>query len=393
MQNQQTQSAPARTQLAYLLAMIAAAVAFSASIGQAQHIDIAVYQSQDRVTLHNSSVASQPERRTYRNDFDFWGPPLGIYVGDNPGFQMSGTNSAPNGYLGLPAGEELLLSSVPVHVPGQSLGNLLFWDGSGTEPELSPLPAGHEFFLEDAASNERTLLGDATRIDDLVAGVTDGVGGLHEHLTFALENGGDAPASGFYVMGWQLTSGDLASSQVAYVTLTTPTIPSTVKSSFVDWLDTQIGTVTMAGDFDDNGQYETADIDALIGSVAAGNNEVEFDLTLDGIVNLEDVDLWRAIAGAVLNESGAPILPGDANLDGDVNGVDFVAWNNAKFTSTGTWSNGDFNADGETNGVDFVVWNTNKFMTADSGTQPVPEPACCIFGLIAASLLLTRRNK
>ena len=71
--------------------------------------------------------------------------------------------------------------------------------------------------------------------------------------------------------------------------------------------------------------------------------------------------------------SGNPYLLGDANLDGTVDGQDFVQWNANKFSSMPAWCAGDFNADGTVDGQDFVIWNNNKFTTADQ--QAVPEPA------------------
>jgi hypothetical protein len=56
---------------------------------------------------------------------------------------------------------------------------------------------------------------------------------------------------------------------------------------------------------------------------------------------------------------------GDANLDGFVDGLDFIIWNDHKFTAEAAWCAGDFNADGFVDGQDFIVWNANKFTSAD----------------------------
>ena len=63
--------------------------------------------------------------------------------------------------------------------------------------------------------------------------------------------------------------------------------------------------------------------------------------------------------------SGNAYLLGDANLDGVVDGQDFIIWNANKFTFTSAWSQGDFNADGTTDGQDFVIWNMFKFQESD----------------------------
>jgi hypothetical protein len=73
--------------------------------------------------------------------------------------------------------------------------------------------------------------------------------------------------------------------------------------------------------------------------------------------------------------------PGDFDLDGDVDGADFVAWQ----TSFPTVTLPDYGADGDgdwdIDGADFVVWQTNFPYTPGPGTAPVPEPAAAILGL------------
>jgi hypothetical protein len=130
---------------------------------------------------------------------------------------------------------------------------------------------------------------------------------------------------------------------------------------------------TSAGDFNNDGQYDCADVDGLVAEIAAGTHTASFDLTGDGNVDLDDLDAWRTEAGFVLTASGNPILEGDANLDGSVDGLDFIAWNAHRFTNTAEWCAGDFNADGIVDGLDFVLWNSNKFQSSD--TIAVPEPA------------------
>ena len=349
-------------------------VAMLAGVASAQHSDIAVYQSAaGQVTLHSTESANQPESRYFQRDFDFWGPPFGVYAGDDPGFQMSGLNP-PAGYSALPSGMNLGMSVLPIHVPGAPAGNLLFWDGVGPEVTIARLPQNHVFFLEDAAMAEISFQGGTERFEGLVAGVTDGDGGLHEHLTFAVENGGAEPEAGFYMMGWQLHGAGLEDSGLTIVALSAPTIPSAIEQQFRSWLEAQADSITVAGDFDDNGEYELDDIDALVAAIASGAHDPVFDLTGDGLTNAGDLDLWRELAGRVLNDSQGPVLVGDANLDGVVDGQDFIAWNNNKFTALASWSGGDFTADGLVDGQDFVAWNNFKFQTADGTTVVVPEP-------------------
>lgn len=127
------------------------------------------------------------------------------------------------------------------------------------------------------------------------------------------------------------------------------------------------------GDFDGDGIWDCRDIDGLVAAIVAGNHHGLFDLTGDGLVNHDDLTAWRAAAGAVNLPSGAAYLPGDANLDGTVDGSDFNQWNAHKFTATAAWCAGDFSADGLVDVSDFAIWNSQKF-TSSAGLAAVPEP-------------------
>jgi hypothetical protein len=130
-------------------------------------------------------------------------------------------------------------------------------------------------------------------------------------------------------------------------------------------------------DFDQDGHIDATDVDALVEQIVQAANsgtagDVRFDLNTDGVVNVADLDEWLVMAGAANLPSGGAYLVGDANLDGTVDGVDFVAWNSNKFRSLPAWTAGDFNANGTIDGVDFVAWNAHKFSSSDIGA--VPEP-------------------
>ncbi len=93
-------------------------------------------------------------------------------------------------------------------------------------------------------------------------------------------------------------------------------------------------------DFDADGTCGLADLDQMLGvgplanaiSVDYGINH-HFDINGDGFIDLADRDDWLAGA-AVENGLGAPYLPADANLDGTVDGSDFIRWNSHKFTAS-----------------------------------------------------------
>ncbi len=134
------------------------------------------------------------------------------------------------------------------------------------------------------------------------------------------------------------------------------------------------------GDFNDDGLYDCLDIDQLVAAIAAGTNNLAFDLTGDGLVNLADRDAWLVEGGTnnPAQTGGNPFRLGDANLDGVVDGSDFNIWNSNKFTANAAWCSGDFSADGFVDGSDFSIWNSNKFTSSTSlrrqpGSAVVPR--------------------
>ncbi len=145
---------------------------------------------------------------------------------------------------------------------------------------------------------------------------------------------------------------------------------------------------TVTGDFDNDGDYDCDDIDALVAEIAASTNQSSFDLTNDGLVNLDDRDEWLAQAGAANLPSGNPYLIGDANLSGSVDVSDRIVWNTSKFTFTAAWCSGDFNADGTVDVTDLSLLTANIFQSALliaplTPIRPIVETSHAITGLEA----------
>ena len=151
-------------------------------------------------------------------------------------------------------------------------------------------------------------------------------------------------------------------------------------SRAVPWLLSHRKSVVC--DFNSDDACDIVDIDLLIMEIAAETDDPTFDLNGDSLVNLTDRDEWLGRAGALNLVSGNPYIVADFNLDGFVDGLDFIDWNANKFSATGSWSLGDANADGVTDGLDFIEWNANKFTSSD-GVSAVPEPGMGVL-LIAA---------
>jgi hypothetical protein len=140
------------------------------------------------------------------------------------------------------------------------------------------------------------------------------------------------------------------------------------------WTYDALSAILLA-DLDRSGQVGCGDVDALVQQIVNLSHAPSFDLNGDGAVTIADLDSWRVHAGKSLFASGNPVLPGDANLDGAVDLLDFQIWNLNQFTNQAAWCQGDFSADGAIEGSDFGIWNTFKFMSSESGSTLVPEPA------------------
>ncbi len=62
-------------------------------------------------------------------------------------------------------------------------------------------------------------------------------------------------------------------------------------------------------------------------------------------------------------------VPGDANGDGRVDGIDLTVWNDNRF-GEGDWTQGDFTGDGLVDGSDFDLWNQYKFTGTELAFAP-----------------------
>ena len=126
-----------------------------------------------------------------------------------------------------------------------------------------------------------------------------------------------------------------------------------------------------------------------VGLPAVGNED--YDLNGDGSINVADRNEWLSLA-AVENGLPSPYKLGDANLDGFVEGEDFIEWNANAFTASLLWSKGDFTADGLVDGADYFVWNDNKF-TSSLAAVLVPEPNLALLAWSGVAGLLAIRRK
>ena len=116
--------------------------------------------------------------------------------------------------------------------------------------------------------------------------------------------------------------------------------------------DLSIQPVTTDGDFNGDSETDSADIDMLTAAIRNSSADLQFDLNLDGMVGMDDLD---TLVEDILNTAY-----GDADLNGTIDGSDVLQVTAHIFTTGTTWATGDFNGDGTTDVQDFNRWNENR---------------------------------
>ena len=144
---------------------------------------------------------------------------------------------------------------------------------------------------------------------------------------------------------------------------------------------------------DVGGFYKHFGLD-LVDEIVNGNDIGSFDLTGDGIVNTEDLEVWRATA-AEENGFAAPYLMGDANLDGSVNAADLNALGQNWLAHRNAWQWGDFTADGTVDISDLNLLAQNWQQSISNAVSPasVPEPTGMALFCVAAFLAALPRGR
>ncbi|MCA9102014.1 MAG: PEP-CTERM sorting domain-containing protein [Planctomycetales bacterium] len=104
----------------------------------------------------------------------------------------------------------------------------------------------------------------------------------------------------------------------------------------------------------------------------------------------------HVLLGDVTVELFAAALPGDANGDRAIDGLDYLIWAEAfgddpAADPPGAPENGDFNGDTRVDGLDYLVWASN-FGRGPNNATAVPEPTAAIL-LLLGLLTCTLRGR
>ena len=89
----------------------------------------------------------------------------------------------------------------------------------------------------------------------------------------------------------------------------------------------------------------------------------------------------------------AAVDDADFDGDGDIDGADFLAWQRGLGGAGTAKADGNANGDAAVDGLDLAVWETQFGTSSVSlNAASVPEPASALLMLLAAPLLLVRRE-
>jgi hypothetical protein len=158
----------------------------------------------------------------------------------------------------------------------------------------------------------------------------------------------------------------------------------TVLNSYTDLL-------LKRGDVNSSGGTDASDVTSLYASF--GTTTWQTDLNVDGVVNIDDVK--------TLITKNVRTVAGDFNLDGQVDGLDYVVWRKNLGRTGANFLQGDATFDGTIGTDDLQVWRANfgfvrqPLGSAGSGVSlaAVPEPAAIWIALIALGWTTTLRRR
>lgn len=142
------------------------------------------------------------------------------------------------------------------------------------------------------------------------------------------------------------------------------------------------------GDFNQNGELDTEDIDLLSAAIRDAQSDAIFDLNEDGMVDASDRLHWINVL--------ANSFVGDSNLDGEFSSSDFVTVFVPGKYETGEmagYAEGDWNGDMLFNSGDFVAAFTQGAYEKGPRPAAVPEPASSAMLLVAGLAALTMRRR
>ena len=144
------------------------------------------------------------------------------------------------------------------------------------------------------------------------------------------------------------------------------------------------------GDTDRDGDVDAADIDTLYDNL--GVVGTRFDVALNfGAASQVDVDALVQGDTGMGSEDLLNTEYGDADLDRDIDGADFLAVQQG-FGADAGWALGDFDGNNVVDGSDRATWNNSYGFAGatSSALQAIPEPTSLGLGILGMALAMLR---
>ncbi|MCA9100866.1 MAG: PEP-CTERM sorting domain-containing protein [Planctomycetales bacterium] len=114
------------------------------------------------------------------------------------------------------------------------------------------------------------------------------------------------------------------------------------------------------------------------------------ELTGPDVVSFLDSGFY--LAWVDFSDPFQPWIDGDADIDGKVDGLDYLTWaGNFGKSEDAIWFDGDFVHDGTVDGLDYLAWASNY--GTNTNASVVPEPGTFALAGIAALLIAALRRR
>ncbi len=161
------------------------------------------------------------------------------------------------------------------------------------------------------------------------------------------------------------------------------------------WFDSVLQVaVSLPGDFDDDGDVDTDDVDLILANMTGPGGQsaapLLYDFDGDGDVDADDVTfVFENLVER--SDGGVGTSPSDFNLDGVV-GTDDFALLDGGFGAAGGWPNGDVTFDDVIDGTDLAAFAAAFGPIGGGGVGEAPEPATLSLLIVASVGLLRRRR-
>lgn len=151
-----------------------------------------------------------------------------------------------------------------------------------------------------------------------------------------------------------------------------------------------------------NWSVNSQEIVRLEGDFAIGSNPTQAEYLAAWLNDYQDgssssfgeANIWSSGSGVQdLSPLRNWVKTGDANLDGVVDGSDFLAWQRGFGKSAPSLTDGDFNGDGVVDGADLTIWRGASSAPVTAAVAAVPECSSLALAMIGAAGLIRRRRQ